>query len=91
MRVPSIPCGDIEDLAFSNRSSRESDFGWGRGCVEQASIKGITHRLIQDKMNWLGLIVWSSTAAENSGERMALKIRTGAKGIAGALKVPKGF
>ena len=65
----------IEDLAFPNRFSRESDAVRRWGCIEH----DYTHNmwgsgLTQEKWQWLGLIMRSSAAAEKGGEGMALKI-----------------
>jgi len=69
----------IEDLAFSIRSSRESDRVGRRGCIEHDFSKGLESRAImgtEAKWQRLGVSARSSTAAEKSDEGMALKIRT---------------
>ncbi len=53
-----------------------------RGCIEHDFSKGLECRAImgtEDKWQRLGVNARSSTAAEKSGEGMALKIFTGAK------------
>jgi hypothetical protein len=72
----------IEDLAFTNRSSRESDKVGQRGCIEHDFSKGLESRAImgtEAKWQRLGVSTRSSAAAEKGDEGMALKIRTRAE------------
>ena len=70
---------DIEDLAFPNRFSRESDADRRRGCIEHDFAKGLEIRTItgtEAKWERMGVRERSSAAAEKNDEGMALKIRT---------------
>ena len=72
----------IEDLAFTSRSSRESDKVGRRGCIEHDFAKGLEIRTIigtEARVTEIGINERSSTAAEKGDEGMALKIRTRAE------------
>ncbi len=72
----------IEDLAFTNRSSRGSNGVRRRGCIEHDFTKGSEIRTImgtEAKVAEMGVNGRSSAAAEKSGEGMALKILTRAE------------
>jgi len=65
---------DLEDLAFQNRLSRESNRLGRRECLEPAGIRVLKLILTENKVQRFELIGRSFAGAEKGGEGMALKI-----------------